>query len=56
MELTETGLLSLTALSFGFLAGVLSCVLRSRCTVIECCFGKCTRAVIESPNTDVVVA
>lgn len=56
MELTEAGVLSFSALCFGFLAGVLSCILRSRCETIECCFSKCTRAVIEAPSTDVNIA
>jgi hypothetical protein len=56
MEFTEAGLLSLTALFLGFLGGLLSCVLRSRCETIRCCGSECTRRVIEAPDTRVTVA
>ena len=57
MEITEAGVLSFTALTFAFLAGMLSCILRSRCQTIDCFCSKCTRSVIDSVdmNTDVVV-
>jgi hypothetical protein len=55
MQLTEAGVLSLSALTFGFLAGLLSCVLRSRCHTIKCCGCHFERDVLENIETDVEV-
>ena len=55
MELTEAGVLSLSALTFGFLAGLLSCVLRSRCHTIKCWGCHFERDVLADIQTDVEV-
>lgn len=46
LPVSESFLFSMATLCFGFLGGVLSCLLKSRCKKIKCCGCECDREVI----------